>query len=516
MGERKSGKRNPSPAHKQIPNKPTRKSLNGQENQKPHSIPSNLRNLQKPKTGIINYVVDTNVFKDDSNALFKFEEHDVILVSQVWKELDKTKKGHSDEAFNSRKTIRTIDSLVAGKTAVELKNGIPLIPPKELLNGKPHTGRLILDFTKPTIPSGLDIDLSLDEPDERIIMICLSLKAQGKRVVLVSNDGNCRVKAAIAGIEAEEYLNDTTVGIVGEEDVITGFHHMPSDFWEKNKSDIEPKAIDKFFQYRLKHPCLKKVFCNEFLIFKDGLKLQVVNKISSTEVIAETFTNFQHHKVFGVTPRNLQQELALQLLIDERIRGLSIAGLAGSSKTLLVLAAALHLTFDLKLYNRIIFTRPTIPASEDIGFLPGTEQEKMDPWMGAMHDNLELLTTKKINGEEADDNEKLMATSLLLRRIQVRSLNFMKGRTFNNTLIIVDEAQDNSPELMKKIATRVGEGSKIVFLGNVAQIDNNYLNEHTCGISVFIRAFADSELSGHITLQRGERTPFATEAEARL
>lgn len=516
MGERKSGQRNPAQKQTHTPSNnkgvPTK---HESYSTKQKSIPSSLRNLHKPKAGTISYVIDTNVFIDAWDALFKFEEHDVVLVSQVWKELDKMKKGRSDEAFNARKTIRTIDSLVARKTAEELKNGIPLIPPTELLNGKPHTGKLILDFTKPVIPVGLDIDLSLDEPDERIIMICLSLKAQDKRVVLVSNDGNCRVKAAIVGIEAEEYLNETTVGIIGEEDIITGFHYMPSDFWEKNKSDSKPTAVDKFFKYKLKHPILKRVNCNEFLIFDDGLKLQVTKKVSKTEVEAETFTNFYHHKVFGVTPRNIQQELALQLLTDERIRGVSIAGLAGSGKTLLVLAAALHLTYDQKIYDRIIFTRATIGASEGIGFLPGDEQEKMDPWMGALHDNLELLTAKKGVGC-IDEIERSMTTTFLLKKIQVRSLNFMKGRTFNNTLIIVDEAQDNPPELMKTISTRVGEGSKIVFLGNVAQIDNSYLNERTCGISVFIRAFADSALSGHVTLQRGERTPFATEAEARL
>lgn len=484
------------------------------------SIPSNLRRLLKGKGERLTYVLDTNVLLTAWDALFKFEEHDVCLVSQVWQELDKHKKGHSDEAWNTRKAIRIIDALVAGKTSQELKRGIPLIPPSEIANGKAHTGRLFFDFSKPRKPDSLDIDLSLDEPDDRIILICLALKKQGKHVVLISNDGNCRVKAGIAGIEAEEYLNEAVTGITSEEDIRTGFHKMPKGFWNTQDKSLKPVRKGKIFSYTLSSSFFRKVNCNEFLIFEDGLKLMVVDKPKGQQVVAETFVDYCHRKVSNITPRNIEQEFALQLLMDERVPAVSLAGLAGSGKTYLALGAAIHQTYDLKMFNRILITRATIGSDEDIGFLPGTEEEKMSPWMGAVYDNLEIFTgenSQEENETEEDRNIKRQATADFLgKRIQIRSLNFMKGRTFNKTFLIVDETQDLTAKKLKMIATRLGSDSKVVFLGNVAQIDDNYLTENTCGLSIFIRAFADSKLAGHITLQRGERGPFATEAEMRL
>jgi PhoH-like ATPase len=530
MADHHSGTRKPA-SNKQVSTKVTTKSgtiipKGGHSKKKvipvaKQSIPIDLRRLQKEKEGAITYVPDTNVIMTSWDCLFKFEEHDVCIVSQVWKELDAHKKGHSSEAWNSRKAIHAIDTLVAGKTPDEIRDGIPLIPPKELMNGKPHNGKLFLDFSKSVVPTEIDIELSLNEPDDRIIMICLALKSQGKRVVLISNDGNCRVKAGVAGIEAEEYLNEVATDIIGEEDLYTGFHYMPHDFWAKQGKDLKPVPDGKIFRYELSHPLFKAVNCNEFLIFPDGLKLMVVNKIDAQHVIAETFTNFHHQKVSGITPLNLEQELALQLLTDERVRGVSLAGLAGSGKNFLAIGAALRLTYDLGLYERIIITRATIGSDEDIGFLPGTEEEKMDPWMGSLHDNLEILIGSDRNDEKNvstgnDSPKNELTLTFLNSRIRVKSLNFMKGRTFNKTILIIDETQDLTTKKLKMIATRVGHDSKIIFLGNVAQIDDNYLTEHTCGMSVFIRAFADSTLTGHITLQQGVRSSFATEAEERL
>lgn len=489
------------------------------------SIPTILRRIQMipdSKSEPRLYVLDTNVLMNAWDALFQFEEHDVCIVSQVWKELDKHKKGDYDKSWNARGAIRAIDTLVAGKKAEEIHHGIPLIPPAEFLNGKPHTGRLFLDFSKPQVPTTIDIDLSLDEPDDRIIMICHTLKEKGRRVVLVSNDGNCRVKATIAGIETEEYLHDAALSVVGEEDIRTGFHHMPGDIWEQVET-LQTERMGHTSRYTCAHTLFKNVQVHEFLLFADGLKLQVVEKPDPEDnpklIIAETFSDFKSGKISGIRPRNTEQELALQLLTDQRIDGVSIAGLAGSGKTFLTLAAAIYQTFDLKLFDKILITRVTIGSDEDIGFLPGTEKEKMAPWMGSFFNNLTMLIgTPHSDGKLGINTEMAREATMALieQRVEIKSLNFMKGSTFSRTFIIIDEAQDLTAKKLKMISTRVGPGSKIVFLGNVAQIDDNYVNALTCGLSTFMRRFSDSSIAGHVTLQRGERSRFATEAEGRL
>lgn len=521
MSSRDNGTRKPN-TNKSVVNKSTVKKVNVGNKVKKPSIPINLRHIQTKGDEIIYYVPDTNVILDDWSAIFKFEEHNVVIVSQVWKELDKHKKGRSDEAMNSRRAIKAIDNLILGKTIDELTAGVILTPPENLTNGKLHMGRLFLVFSKPTLPTDVDIELSLDDPDDRIIMICLKLKSEGKHVVLISNDGNCRVRATKAGIEAEQFLNEASTNIIGEEDIHTGFHYMPDDFWHKQTNDLRPVPSGSTFVYTLTHKLFKKVNCNEFIIFNDGMKLQVTKKIDDKTVEAETFTNFHHHKISNIAPRNIEQELALQLLTDERVRAVSLAGMAGSGKTFLAIAAALHLCYDLRLYDRIILTRPTVGSEEDIGFLPGSEEEKMTPWMGALTDNLEiLLSQKNIHGNEPgttnDRYQELSASiALMSRRIKICSLNFMKGRTFNRTLIIVDEGQDIPRKTLKTICTRTAEDSKLIILGNVGQIDNSFLSEYTCGMSIFIQTFTDDDVVGHITLQKGERGRFATLAEEKL
>jgi len=533
MNDRRSGRRNP--AHKNGPErKPGSKKTKSEKGGPPRrkrgkteniptgsrSIPESLRRLQPGQKGAITYVLDTNVLMTAWDALFAFEEHDVCILSQVWKELDAHKKGKSDVAWNTRKATREIDALVAGKSAEQLRMGIPLKAPKGHKGPKKPTGKLVFNFTQPKVPDELDIDLDLNEPDDRIILICLAMKEQGKRVVLVSNDGNARVKASVVGIEAEEYLSEAVAAVVSEEDLRPGFHKMPADLWEKLDGELNVERDGPVSRYTLKHPSFKNVYPNEFLLFQDGLELMVVAKPKPQTIVAETFPSKSNQKKVGIEARNVEQELALQLLLDPRIPAVSLAGLAGSGKTFLAIAAGLYQVLDSGNFNRIIITRATIGSDEDIGFLPGDEEEKMSPWMGALYDNLELLTgnrdhSERDNGHSTDDM-KAMTDAYLKGRVQVKSLRFMKGRTFNKTFLIIDETQDLTVKKLKMIATRVGPDSKIVFLGNVAQIDDNYLTEHTNGLSVFIRTFADSKNAGHITLQRGERSPFATEAENRL
>ncbi|MCD5381130.1 MAG: PhoH family protein [Candidatus Pacebacteria bacterium] len=530
MAERRHGRRNPSkrkparaPTSKVHTSRNKPKSKKGEENSIPvkKSIPDSFRGIRKEWGGIISFVLDTNVIMTAWDSLFKFEEHDVYIVSQVLKELDKYKKGHSAEAMNSRKATRILDKLSKGKTPNQLAEGLPLIPPAELENGKPRNGKLFFNFSNPIFIKHDDVDLDSNEPDDRIISICLSLRLQGKRVVFISNDGNARIKARAYGIEAEEYLNEaaTEIASSGEEDRRTGFHKVPDNIWDE-LDDIKIENMHGVSQYELSHSFFKRVTCNEFLLFSNGpkgklLKLQVITKKNQSRIIAKTFYQSEQG-VWGVTGRNVEQELALQLLMDDSIVCVSLAGLAGSGKTYLALAAALQQAYsDDTTYKRIIISRATVGSDEDIGFLPGDEEEKMSPWMGSMHDNLEALTEDESN-DSSKSLSRQMTQAFLREKIKIKSLNFMKGRTFQNTFLIIDEAQDLTVKKLKMITTRIGVGSKIILLGNVAQIDDPYINEHTSGISVIIRAFADSKLAGHVTLQQGERSAFATEAEERL
>lgn len=476
------------------------------------SIPHNLRRISIDNKSIITYVLDTNVIMSAWDTLFKFEEHEVCLVGQVWQELDNNKKGHSAEAWNVRQAIRAVDRLLVGKTPAEIKSGILLTPPAELVNGKPHTGKLFFDFSKPALTDDVDTCLDLDNPDDRIILVCLALKKQGKRVVLVSNDGSCRIKAAVVGIDAEEYLGDTVANIQGEEDLYPGFRTMPDDFWDKC-GEIEVKE-NGVTTYTITQDDLQSVSCNEFLIIPGIGSVRVKDKPHATCVVAEEFSHFDEIKKMGFVPKNQEQEFAMQLLLDTNLPAVSLAGKAGSGKTYLTLAAGLYLVHEMGIYKRIIFTRSTLGSDEDIGFLPGDESDKMSPWMGALWDNLESLEKVKQDGygKKKTGSGKLSVGEL----IQIKSLNFMKGRSITNSLIIVDETQDLTTKKLKMISTRVGAGSKIVFLGNVAQIDDPYLTEHTCGLSVLIRTLRHSPLIGHITLQSGERSPFATLAEEHL
>ena len=483
------------------------------------SIPKALRHIDTSSKGqIITYVLDTNVILEAFESIFNFKEHSTCIVSQVWSELDTHKVGYSDAAWNARKAGRLIEALVLGKTQQELAGGVP-ITHVEGFDIPPHcTGKIILDFSPPRKSGGVDCELDEHLPDNRIILACLARKARGDRVVLISNDVNCRVKARMCGVEAEEYLRDTVYRVQGEEDVRTGFHTMPPDFWSVlGKGELLANTPEKNSP-----PCqlvndesLRDVHPNEFLV-KGNELYRVVRKTARTR--AEISRAIHEKKIWNVRPLNNEQSMALNLLMNPDIPAVSIAGLAGSGKTFLTLACALELTYNRGEYDRVIVTRPTIPSGDDIGFLPGDEGEKMDPWMGAIHDNIDILITSDGSGDGkvGARNARLITKEVVMRCVQIKALNFMKGRTLTRTFVIVDETQDLSPQQLKMIATRIGEGSKIVFLGNVAQIDNHRLTEHTCGMSIFIRAFADSPLVGHVTLQGGVRSPFATLAEERL
>jgi PhoH-like ATPase len=521
MAQRKNGHRNPSQSHRGKGNNKG-KSGNGsvtpsrQRSKKP-SIPTHLREVSKKTGELVTYVLDTNVIMHHANAIYTFDEHEVVMCAQVWHELDEGKSRRDTEtAVNIRRTVKSLAGLVRGRSEAELTGGLVLEPPEEMRNGKPHTGKIIWEFSESDFEalSNDSLRLNPDQPDHHILASCLKLQKNGKKVVLVTNDNNFAVIAGLAGVTAEPYYNDVIEYLpASEEDVITGFHALPQEVWS-NIAPTTSRHVDEngVTEYEIDHEFFRNVRRNEFVtVENEGLHLRLTKKRSATNVTVRTLHNFSAHDFFDIMPRNPEQEFGRELLMDDTIPSVTLAGLAGSGKTFLALAAALAQKHK---YQRIVITRSPQGSDEEIGFLPGTEEEKMEPWMGGAMDNLEEL----ICSEGFEKQERSMTIDYALNNFNIKfmSMNLMKGRSFRNTYVIVDEAQDLNPKTSKMITTRIGPGSKVVFLGNVKQIDNNQVGEHTNGLSVMIRKAANTSLAGHVTLQKGERSPLATWAEENL
>lgn len=468
-------------------------------------IPKFLRQVKSLPQEIITYVFDTNVLMNSWDALFRFHEHDVCLTSQVMKELDAHKTGFSSEALNVRRAVREIGKLLKHKTTNEITEGIKIVSPEDYDGTINCTGRLIFHFSKPIIPTDLDVDLDVDEPDDRIILACLSLKKEGRHVVLISNDAICRIKANAVGLEAEEFLGEAARGLVEEDALRSGFHEMSDDFWDSFDSNPEFDInLDEKGVYTLKHAAMKNVCVNEFLRMPDNEHLQIIQKIDSNTVRARPLSQENKLREYDVHSLNEEQKFAFQLLMDTSLLAISISGEAGCGKTFVTLGAGLYLTYIMNVYERIIFMMPLVGQYGKVGFLPGDVKDKINPILGAMHDNCrqlekKLFTDKQLKEMKAGEKDL----------VDVDILDLMKGRSLSNTLVIVDEAQEMTVKELKMIMTRIGMGSKIVFLGDTRQILNPHLTEITSGLSVFNRFFADSEITGSVTLQIGERGPVA-------
>ncbi len=458
------------------------------------------------------FVLDTNVLMHDPSAIFRFQEHDVYLPMVVLEELDANKKGLSEASRNVRQVSRFLDDLMRGATKDEIDAGLPL---ENLFgaNGKGsfdrnarQPGRLF--FQTRQLASALPDYLPGHGVDNAILAMTLALQAlhHEARVTLVSKDINLRIKAAVVGVHAEDYYSDKTIE---DADVLyTGLTELPPDFWEKAGKDIKSwKEAERTF-YQVNGPVVSELHLNQFVheAAESGIEA-IVRRIEAGTAKLELARDYrsERNSIWGVTARNREQNFALNLLMDPEIDFVTILGPAGTGKTLLTLAAGLMQTLESNRFAEIIMTRVTIPLGEDIGFLPGTEEEKMEPWMGALMDNLEVLTKSAEGG-----NWGRAATNDLLRnRIKIRSLNFMRGRTFLNRYVILDEAQNLTPKQMKALVTRAGPGTKIVCLGNIAQIDTPYLTETTTGLTYVVNRFRGWDHAGHITLVRGERSRLA-------
>ena len=456
------------------------------------------------------YVLDTNVLMHDPTALFKFEEHDVYLPMQVMEELDNAKKGTSEASRNARQVSRFLNELIESDPNKDITDGIPLQRPQGLqLRGAQSKGRL--RFQTGNFDSGKRFGAVI--PDNHILGAILALKEAEPTaaVVFVSKDINLRIKASIAGIVNEDYENDRALDDFSL--LYTGATALPEDFWQRHGKDLRSWTEKGRTFYEVARipgadPEDDSWYPNQFLYLPgdEEAELKVV-KVGDTSVTLQIVDDFRHaqHAVWGINARNREQNFALNALMDPEIDFVTLLGTAGTGKTLLALAAGLAQTMDAQRYREIIMTRATVSVGEDIGFLPGTEEEKMTPWMGALTDNLEVLT----HNQEGGSWGRAATNDLLASRIKIRSMNFMRGRTFLRRYLILDEAQNLSPKQMKTLITRAGPGTKIVCLGNVEQIDTPYLTETTSGLTYAVDRFKHWPHSAHITLRRGERSRLA-------
>jgi PhoH-like ATPase len=452
------------------------------------------------------FVLDTNVLMHDPAALFRFKEHDVFIPMVVLEELDGNKKGASEVARNARQASRFIDELIDGRDSESIEQGLELELLRPNNGAAPAAGRLFLQTRHLAEP--IPSSLPGSNVDNTILGMTLSLQGRyPERVVtLVSKDINLRIKARILGIHTEDYFNDK---VLDDPDLLyKGVHSLPEDFWENNADSLASWQEHARTYYRFRGRPVSECYPHQCLYSDDAGGLEaLVHAVEddATVLVLATDHRRDSNAVWGITARNREQNFALNLLMDPDIELVTLVGAAGTGKTLLALAAGLQQTMENRQYREIIMTRVTVPVGEDIGFLPGTEEEKMAPWMGALLDNLEVLTSSEHTGEWA----RAATADLLNKRIKLRSLNFMRGRTFLNRYIIIDEAQNLTSKQMKTLITRAGPGSKIVCLGNIGQIDTPYLTETTSGLTFVVDRFKTWEHSGHVTLRRGERSRLA-------
>jgi PhoH-like ATPase len=467
-----------------------------------------VKNTKSTQTKTKLFVLDTNVLMHDPSSLLRFQEHDLFIPIFVLEEMDNHKKGMSEVSRNARQASRTLDEIVKDHDA-PLEEGFPLA----LRSNNAATGRLFLQTQ--SLQAALPASLAGGKADNQILAVCMALADQQKRpVILVSKDINMRIKARALGLAAEDYFNDK---VLEDSDVLyAGKSTLPADFWMSHGKKLESWQEKGISFYRVAGPLVSTWLVNELLMISDpakpanALQLRVVS-IDGKSAVLRSLTDHTHekHSVWGIVARNPEQNFALNLLMDPEIELVTLLGQAGTGKTLLALAAGLAQTLDEKRYGEIIMTRVTVPVGEDIGFLPGTEEEKMGPWMGALEDNLEVLTAPS---PEAGEWGRAATNDLVRNRVKIKSLNFMRGRTFVRKFLIIDEAQNLTAKQMKTLITRAGPGSKVICLGNLAQIDTPYLTEGSSGLTHVVDRFKGWPNSGHITLMRGERSRLADRA----
>ena len=453
------------------------------------------------------FVLDTNVLMHDPASIFRFKEHNIFIPMIVLEELDHAKKGLTELARNVRQVSRFMDELIRDANQQTIKDGLPLSNIKHGPNTDTvESGRLYFQTSAMTalLPESMPGNLA----DNSILRIVLALTNQlpDTNVILVSKDINMRIKAATLELLAEDYHNDQTLDDIDL--LYSGAVALDKDFWTIHGTKMESWQEKNRTFYRLEDPIVTEWYPNQYLYIEDESNFEAIVKSCEGHIaVLELAKDYRtkHNNIWGITARNREQNFALNVLLNPDIDFVTILGTAGTGKTLLALAAGLTLTLENKAYQEIIMTRETMPVGEDIGFLPGTEEEKMAPWMGALIDNLELLSSNAEQGEW----EQSATSNIIMHRIKIRSLNFMRGRTFLNRFLIIDEAQNLTSKQMKTLITRAGPGTKIICIGNLSQIDTPYLTATTSGLTYVVDRFKSWQHGAHITLRRGERSRLA-------
>ncbi|WP_138493239.1 PhoH family protein [Paenibacillus pinistramenti] len=434
------------------------------------------------------FVLDTNVLLHDPNAIFAFEEHEVVIPAVVLEEIDSKKRNADEIGRNARGVSRLLDGL---RALGQLHDGVPL----------QSGGTLKVELNHRSYVRVQEMFVEVTN-DNRILAVALNYlneqidlpEAEKRSVVLVSKDVLVRIKADVLGIPAQDYLSDRTAE---PDDLYCGYSTIL----------VHPSIIDQFYTYRflaVKPLNLSySLYPNEFVILKDemGTGKSALLKVNSEGTRLEPLY-LSNDPVWGIAARNAQQRMALELLLNDDIPLVTITGKAGTGKTLLALAAGLLKVEDEHRFKKLLIARPVVPMGKDIGYLPGEKDEKLRPWMQPIYDNLEyLFDTKK-----AGDIDKIL---MGLGSIQVEALTYIRGRSIPSQFIIVDEAQNLSRHEVKTIVSRVGEGSKIILMGDPGQIDHPYLDASSNGLSYLVDRFKQQGISGHITLEKGERSKLA-------
>ncbi|MFZ4450288.1 PhoH family protein [Salibacterium aidingense] len=431
------------------------------------------------------YVIDTNVLLQEPRALFQFEDNEVVIPAVVLEEIDAKKRYMDELGRNAREVSRILDSL---RDKGKLHEGVPL---EEGGTVRVELNHRSMQHLKETFTEVTN--------DNRILAVAMNLQAEQekasspKKVIIVSKDALVRVKADALAIKAENFLNDR----------VTDFDHI---FKGKLYKDVPLETLNMFFEnHSLPVSVIEKdkVYPHQFIILKDalGTSASAVGKVDETGQWIRPFISDSEH-IWGIKPRNVEQKMALELLLHNDIPLVTLTGKAGTGKTLLSLAAGLLQTEDLGKYNKLLVARPVVPMGKDIGFLPGEKEEKLRPWMQPVFDNLEYLFNTKKPGEL----DQILAG---MGSIQVEALTYIRGRSIPDQFIIIDEAQNLTKHEVKTILTRVGERSKIVFMGDPAQIDHPYLDELNNGLAYIVEKFKDKQISGHVKLEKGERSGLA-------
>ena len=449
--------------------------------------------MAKDTSPLVKYfVLDTNVLLHNPNALFAFADNTVIIPFDVLEELDKFKKDSTDVGRSARTAIRHIDNL---REKGHLAEGVKW-------NGHGGIIRIAMDSYSDPVPG-----LNFEKTDNRIIAVAYHLKQKGRHAVFISKDINARIKSDALGIITEDFENQK----VDYESLYSGYREL----------NVPSNVIDRLFSEKriaVADPLLAalqpKLLPNEYVLFKANGEESQVGLARYVPTMGAVLPLSRAKKaIFGVSARNLQQTMALDLLLDDDVQMVTLMGTAGTGKTLLALAAGMHKCFQEapSRYERLLVARPIMPMGRDIGFLPGSKEEKLSAWMKPIFDNLEfLLADRRVHSGETANVEAKLQGYMASGKLVLEALTYIRGRSIPRQFMIVDEAQNLTPHEIKTIASRVGEGTKLVLTGDAEQIDNPYLDANSNGLSFTIERLKAFDLVGHVTLSRPERSSLAS------